>query len=88
VNDDLTTPYFTLKGGGEGGSGSTDSYVGSLLPGRAVREQGTSLGVGLLHAVDNSPRTDYFAAKRVVLSGTGGPHLVKLRTLWTLLRRV
>ena len=40
VNDYLTAPYFTLKGGGEGqgGGGTTDSHVGSLLPERALWE--------------------------------------------------
>ena len=41
-----------------------------------------------IHAVDNSPRTDYLAAKRLPLLRTCGPHVVMLRTLWTLLRRV
>ena len=47
MNDCPTTPYFTLKVGREGGSGRTDSYVGSLLRERAPWE-GDSEAAGVV----------------------------------------
>jgi hypothetical protein len=48
------------------------------------RSQGPSWVLVHIPVIDTYPETDYLSAKRLALSGTGGRHLVMLRTPRTL----